>query len=96
MEPCNTHSCHGYSWLTLPWQPCKSEEDNSFSFYYKNKKTEYVNPIEFLSKNISLNNVEEFEEDEEEVEVEKNCGKGMRSRDVWCVENNGNRVSDAK
>lgn len=22
MEPCNTHSCHGYSWLTLPWQAC--------------------------------------------------------------------------
>ncbi|CAG2057909.1 unnamed protein product, partial [Timema podura] len=23
IEPCNTHSCHGYSWFTLPWQPCQ-------------------------------------------------------------------------
>lgn len=22
MEPCNTHSCYGYSWLALPWQLC--------------------------------------------------------------------------
>lgn len=22
MEPCNVHSCHGYSWLALPWQSC--------------------------------------------------------------------------
>lgn len=97
MEPCNSHSCHGYSWLALPWQPCKSEEDNSFSYYYKNKKTEYVNPIEMLMKNISLNNVEDFEEEEEEeAETEKNCGKGIRTREVWCVENNGVRVMDSK
>jgi hypothetical protein len=35
IEPCNMHSCHGYSWLTLPWQLCHplppSEKFNSTS-----------------------------------------------------------------
>ncbi|XP_068083868.1 thrombospondin type-1 domain-containing protein 7B [Anabrus simplex] len=29
IEPCNTHSCNGYSWLALPWQICHSPPDNT-------------------------------------------------------------------
>ncbi|XP_026684530.1 thrombospondin type-1 domain-containing protein 7B [Diaphorina citri] len=24
IESCNTHDCHKFSWLTLPWQPCNA------------------------------------------------------------------------
>lgn len=24
MDGCNSHGCHGYSWLTWPWQPCNA------------------------------------------------------------------------
>ncbi|XP_073989358.1 thrombospondin type-1 domain-containing protein 7A-like isoform X3 [Rhodnius prolixus] len=27
IEGCNTHGCHGYSWLTLPWQECNATCD---------------------------------------------------------------------
>ncbi|XP_054260593.1 thrombospondin type-1 domain-containing protein 7A-like [Macrosteles quadrilineatus] len=28
MDGCNSHGCHGYSWLTLPWQPCNASCDS--------------------------------------------------------------------
>ncbi|KAF6210950.1 hypothetical protein GE061_014063 [Apolygus lucorum] len=27
IEGCNTHGCHGYSWMTLPWQDCNATCD---------------------------------------------------------------------
>ncbi|XP_075225413.1 thrombospondin type-1 domain-containing protein 7A-like [Lycorma delicatula] len=29
MDGCNTHGCHGYSWRTLPWQPCNATCDST-------------------------------------------------------------------
>ncbi|XP_071440668.1 thrombospondin type-1 domain-containing protein 7B-like, partial [Hetaerina americana] len=29
MEPCNVHSCTGYSWMSLPWQECLPPQESS-------------------------------------------------------------------
>ncbi|XP_059486112.1 thrombospondin type-1 domain-containing protein 7B-like isoform X2 [Neocloeon triangulifer] len=29
IEACNLHSCHGYSWFTMPWQKCELQNSTS-------------------------------------------------------------------
>jgi hypothetical protein len=29
IEACNLHSCHGYSWFTMPWQRCEVQNSSN-------------------------------------------------------------------
>ncbi|XP_047103075.1 thrombospondin type-1 domain-containing protein 7A-like [Schistocerca piceifrons] len=65
IEPCNTHSCHGFSWRTLPWQPCTPVNSTALS----------TGRLAYTRAN----------------GTDGDCGLGVQTRDVWCVEANERR-----
>ncbi|KDR24128.1 Thrombospondin type-1 domain-containing protein 7B [Zootermopsis nevadensis] len=80
MEPCNTHSCHGYSWLTLPWQSCHPLRPSERFNITANSVTTLDPELDDYFNNSS---------------VAGNCGAGMQEREVWCMEAHAKRVPDS-
>nr|CAD7429674.1 unnamed protein product [Timema monikensis] len=101
IEPCNTHSCHGYSWFTLPWQPCQVFHSTTNITTNTTSLPQFPPELELDLLGGDPEDVGDTKEDEEEEDAVYNstvatCGDGEQEREVWCLEANDQRVPDWK
>ena len=56
IEDCNTHGCHGYSWMTLPYQDCNGtcdREGYQTREVWCVEKQQSVSPEKYVHRNFS-------------------------------------------
>ncbi|GLH10715.1 Uncharacterized protein GBIM_15621, partial [Gryllus bimaculatus] len=97
MEPCNVHSCHGFSWLTLPWQPCRPLNQPTSSDSEDSGMTDIIVPPAVIGPpgaEIEDTSLAGPRPTNMSGDPPTDCGRGIQEREVWCMEANNKHVED--